>query len=76
MYEKIFVGYTCFAILFNLTSCYRPNTIFRAERSDLYAVTCFSVPYIAGNPNGIKYLLWNKTPKDALYINILPTPNF
>lgn len=37
-------------ILFNLTSCYRPNTIFRTERSDLYAVTCFSVPYIAGNP--------------------------
>ena len=26
--------------------------------------------------NGIKYLLWNKTPKDALYINILPTPKF
>lgn len=44
-------------ILFNLTSCYRPNTIFRTERSDLYAVTCFSVPYIAGNPEWDKVFI-------------------
>ncbi|RGQ33011.1 hypothetical protein DWY99_14150 [[Clostridium] leptum] len=47
-------------ILFNLTSCYRPNTIFRTKRSDLYAVTCFSVPYISGDPEWDKLFIMEK----------------
>ena len=57
MYEKFLSVTLALLILFNLTSCYRPNTIFRTERSDLYAVTCFSVPYIAGNPEWDKVFI-------------------
>ena len=55
--KKFFSLLFALFILLNLTSCYRPNTIFRTKRSDLYAVTCFSVPYIAGDPEWDKLFI-------------------
>lgn len=38
-------------MLISSTSCYQLHGVHSSGRSDLYAVACYSVPFVTGNPN-------------------------
>lgn len=63
-------------VLFNLTSCYRPNTVARTNRYDLYAVTCFSVPYIEGEPGWDRLFIIEQDPQGRTLYKYIANTKF